>query len=112
MVGSVSWSGIVSPPPGLQTDATDPALLHHYERGRVLSRLLAPSLELQQPAFQLRPAAEAAETAAAGQHAVAGDHDRERVPAHSSAHGAGRARVAGEPRQLAVGDHLAVRDAA
>ena len=68
-----------------------------------LTATAVSALELQQVVLAVEAARVAAEAAAAAQHAVAGDDDRDRVGAERVAGGARAARVAGLRGDVAVG---------
>src|SRR6266849_8997975 len=79
--------------------------------GRSDERLATrPLLEREQEPLAVHPAAVASQAAVGADHPMAGDHDRDRVPAVCQADCAGGRRLADPSGQIAVGDGLAVRD--
>src|SRR5439155_11728091 len=69
------------------------------------------TFEQQQSLLVTGPEGAVGPQAVRGDHAVAGDHDAEAVTCAERSCRALRPRVAGEPCEITVGDHLSVRDA-
>src|SRR5206468_6652373 len=69
-----------------------------------------PALEGEKRGLHGETTSVAGEAAVRTDHAMAGDDDRDRVPAVGGADGAHRARPPDLPRERAVGDGLAERD--
>src|ERR1039458_2837724 len=78
---------------------------------RRLAKRRLSTLEVEQQALALQPAAVAGESSARSDHTVARDDYRDRIPRIGHPHGTGRRRIADATSYLAVAGRVSVGDA-